>query len=167
MSGSVNKVILVGHLGRDPEARSLGNGGEVVSFSMATSDNWKDRASGDRKERTEWHNVVVFAEGLVKIAKQYLRKGSKVYVEGKLQTRKWQDKGGNDRWSTEIVLQPFAGEIQLLDRREADPGRNDYSGHDDGRWSSGGGTGGGQSGSAGAGRSPAPFDSDLDDDVPF
>jgi single-strand DNA-binding protein len=149
---SVNKVILVGHLGKDPEARSFQNGGEIVNMSLATSERWKDRASGEQKERTEWHNLIIMNDGLVKIAKQYLKKGSKVYVEGQLRTRKWQDQSGNDRWSTEIVLGTFNSALVLLDRREADPGRNDYSSYADSR-----GAGGG------AGR---PAD-DLDDDVPF
>lgn len=149
---SVNKVILIGNLGRDPEARSFQNGGELVNLNIATSDRWKDRASGEQKERTEWHQIVIMNEGLCKIAKQYLRKGSKIYVEGALRTRKWQDKDGNDRWSTEVVLGAFNSVLQLLDKRESDPGRNDYSGYADQP-----GAGGGQS------RGP----SDLDDDVPF
>lgn len=154
---SLNKVHLIGHLGRDPEVRILGTGGEVANLRVATSETWKDRATGERKERTEWHSVIVFAEGAVKFAKAYLKKGAKVYVEGRLQTRKWQDQQGADRYSTEIVIQPFGGELQSLDRREADPGRNDYSGHtQDGRWNSG-------SPAAGAGRPPP----ELDDDIPF
>lgn len=150
---SVNKVILVGHLGRDPEARSFQNGGELVSMSLATSERWKDRQSGEQKERTEWHQVVITSEGLVKIAKQYLRKGSKVYVEGQLRTRKWQDNSGADRWSTEVVLGGFNAALVLLDKREGEPGRRDYSGYGD------------TPGGAGAGGRP-PAD-DLDDDVPF
>lgn len=149
---SVNKVILIGHLGKDPEARSFQNGGEIVNMSIATSERWKDRASGEQKERTEWHNIVVMNDGLVKIAKQHLKKGAKVYVEGQLRTRKWQDNSGVDRWSTEIVLGAFNSALQLLDRREADPGRSDYSSYADSR----GGAGG---------RSSA--QDDLDDDVPF
>lgn len=150
---SVNKVILVGHLGKDPEARIFQSGGEIVNMSIATSERWKDRSSGDQKERTEWHNIVVMNDGLVKVAKQYLRKGAKVYIEGQLRTRKWQDNAGVDRYSTEIVLGAFNSALVLLDRREADPGRHDYSSYDSGRSSS----------RAGAGR---PAD-DLDDDVPF
>ena len=112
---SVNKVILVGNLGHDPEVRTFQNGGKVCSFSLATSEKWKDRASGERKEKTEWHPVAIFAEGLVLIAEQYLRKGSKVYLEGQLETRKWQDQQGNDRFSTEVVLRPFRGSMVLLD----------------------------------------------------
>ena len=133
MAGSVNKVILIGNLGKDPEARSMNNGGEVVSFSIATSENWNDKQSGERREKTEWHNIVIFNENLGRIAKQYLRKGSSVYVEGQLQTRKWQDQSGNDRYTTEIVLQRFRGELTLLG----------------GRGEGGGGQGGGGSGSWG------------------
>jgi single-strand DNA-binding protein len=157
----VNKVILVGNLGDDPEVRSLNNGGEVVNLRVATSENWKDR-DGNRQERTEWHRVVIFNENLGKVAKSYLKKGSKVYLEGQIQTRKWQDQSGQDRYSTEVVLQRFRGELQLLDSR-------------------GGGGGGGVGGSDDYGESsdfggaparqpsrPQPaFDSDLDDDVPF
>lgn len=152
---SVNKVILVGHLGKDPEASSFQNGGEIVNLSVATSERWKDRSSGEQKERTEWHNLVIMNDGLVKVAKQYLKKGAKVYVEGQLRTRKWQDNNGIDRWTTEVVLGAFNSALVLLDRREADPGRHDYSSYGDGR--------GGSRASGGAGR---PAD-DLDDDVPF
>lgn len=149
---SVNKVILVGNLGADPEARSFQNGGEIVTMRIATSESWKDRQSGERRERTEWHTVVIHPEGLVKIAKQYLRKGSKVYVEGQLRTRKWKDQAGNDRYATEVVLNPMSGVLTLLDKRPDDPGRHDYSQHqDEGRWSGGAGAPGG----------------DLDDEVPF
>ena len=159
----VNKVILVGNLGDDPEARSLNNGGEVVNIRVATSESWKDR-DGNRQERTEWHNVVIFNENLGRVAKSYLKKGSKVYLEGQLQTRKWQDKNGNDKYTTEVVLQRFRGELVLLDSREG---------------GSGGGFGGGGygddfgGGSSGGGSQrqqrpqPAAFDTDLDDDVPF
>lgn len=153
---SVNKVILVGNLGKDPESRSFQNGGKIVNMSIATSERWKDRTSGEQKERTEWHNVVVMNDGLVKVAEQYLKKGAKVYIEGQLRTRKWQDNAGNDRYSTEVVLGAFNSTLVLLDRREADPGRNDYSSYADGRGGSRGGAGGGG----------APVD-DLDDDVPF
>ena len=154
----VNKVILVGNLGDDPEARSLNNGGEVVNLRVATSENWKDR-DGNRQERTEWHRVVIFNENLGRVAKQYLRKGSKVYLEGQLQTRKWQDQSGADKYSTEVVLQRFRGELVLLDKRE---GGGTY---DDGGDSAGGFGG---SGSSRPQSRPQPaFDSDLDDDVPF
>jgi len=116
MAGSVNKVILLGNLGRDPEARTLPSGSKVVNLRIATSESWRDKNSGERQERTEWHSVAIFNENLGRIAEQYLRKGSKVYVEGQLQTRKWQDQQGNDRYSTEVVLQRFRGELALLDR---------------------------------------------------
>jgi single-strand DNA-binding protein len=134
MAGSINKVILIGHLGRDPEVRSFQNGGKVVNLRIATSEHWRDRNSGERKERTEWHQVTLHAEGLVKIAEQYLRKGSKVYIEGQLETRKWQDQSGADRYSTEVVLRPYRGQIVLLDgKREGggDGGRDDRRDDDD------------------------------------
>ena len=173
MAGSVNKVILVGNLGRDPESRSFQNGGKVVELRIATSESWKDRNSGERKEKTEWHTVKVFSEGLANVAEKYLRKGSKVYLEGALTTRKWQDQSGADRYSTEIVLQGFNAVLVLLDRREGegggrsggwdeDAGGNDFNSSFAG---SGGASRGGGAG-AGGGR-PAAFDSDLDDDVPF
>ena len=158
----VNKVILVGNLGADPEARSLNNGGEVVNMRVATSESWKDR-DGNRQERTEWHNVVIFNENLGRVAKSYLRKGSKVYVEGQIQTRKWTDQSGNDRYTTEIVLQKFRGELQLLDSREGGGGgrgafNEDFGGDD---------FGGGAPQRAQSRPQPAAFDTDLDDDVPF
>ncbi|HEY0028090.1 MAG TPA: single-stranded DNA-binding protein [Allosphingosinicella sp.] len=173
----VNKVILVGNLGDDPESRSLNNGGEVVNLRIATSESWKDR-DGNKQERTEWHRVVIFNENLGKVAKSYLKKGSKVYIEGQIQTRKWQDNSGADKYSTEIVLQRFRGELVLLDSRGGGGGGGGAGGGygDDYNQSSGGfggGGGGGFSGGAGGGGSrpqsrPAPaFDSDLDDDVPF
>ena len=161
----VNKVILVGNLGADPEARSLNNGGEGVNLRIATSETWKDR-DGNRQERTEWHQVVIFNENLGRVAKSYLRKGSKVYLEGQIQTRKWTDNNGNDRYSTEIVLQKYRGELVLLDSRDGGGGggRGDYSDQDLGG-------GGGFSSAGGSSRQqskPQPaFDSDLDDDVPF
>ncbi|HYI42328.1 MAG TPA: single-stranded DNA-binding protein [Sphingomicrobium sp.] len=160
----VNKVILVGNLGADPEARSLNNGGELVNLRVATSEQWKDR-DGNRQERTEWHQVVIFNENLGRVAKSYLRKGSKVYLEGQLQTRKWQGQDGNDRYSTEIVLQKFRGELVLLDSRDGGGGGGGAS-RDFGDDS----YGGGMSGGAGRPQSrpqPAAFDTDLDDDVPF
>ena len=157
----VNKVILVGNLGDDPEVRSLNNGGEVVNMRVATSESWSDKQSGQRQERTEWHNVVIFNENLGRVAKSYLKKGSKVYVEGQIQTRKWQDQSGQDKYSTEVVLQRFRGELVLLDSRGGGGGGGDYGD------SFGGGSndfGGGQRQQS----RPAPaFDSDLDDDVPF
>ncbi len=162
MSG-VNKVILVGNLGDDPETRSLNNGGEVVNMRVATSEVWKDR-DGNRQERTEWHRVVIFNENLGRVAKSYLRKGSKVYLEGQIQTRKWTDQSGQDRYSTEVVLQRFRGELVLLDSRGGGGGYGDDQGD-----SFGGASG---SGSVGSGpRQPAKtqpaFDTELDDDVPF
>jgi single-strand DNA-binding protein len=164
----VNKVILVGNLGDDPESRSLNNGGEVVNLRVATSESWKDR-DGNRQERTEWHRVVIFNENLGKVAKSYLRKGSKVYLEGQIQTRKWQDNSGQDKYSTEVVLQRFRGELVLLDSRGGGGGSG--AGDDFGGGYESGGASGGFGGS-GASRpqsrpQPAAFDSDLDDDVPF
>jgi single-strand DNA-binding protein len=157
----VNKVILVGNLGADPDARTLNSGGEVVNMRVATSESWKDR-DGNRQERTEWHNVVIFNENLGRVAKSYLRKGSKVYLEGQLQTRKWQDQSGNDKYTTEIVLQRFRGELVLLDSREGGGG---------GRGSFNEDVDFGGSGPAPARYQsrpqPAAFDTDLDDDVPF
>jgi single-strand DNA-binding protein len=155
----VNKVILVGNLGADPEARSLNNGGEVVNMRIATSEQWKDR-DGNRQERTEWHNVVIFNENLGRVAKSYLKKGSKVYLEGQIQTRKWQDQTGNDRYTTEIVINRFRGELVLLDSREGGGGgRSDFAGGED--------FGGGGSSRPQSRPQPAAFDTDLDDDVPF
>jgi single-strand DNA-binding protein len=164
MAGSVNKVILVGNLGNDPESRSLGNGGEVVNLSVATTESWKDR-DGNKQERTEWHRVVIFNENLGKVAKSYLRKGSKVYLEGQLQTRKWQDNSGADKYSTEVVLQRFRGELVLLDSRGGGGGGGFSGGGDTYGDSFGGGASGGSSRPQSR-PSPA-FDSDLDDDVPF
>ncbi len=126
MAGSVNKVILVGNLGKDPDVRRLNSGDQVVSFSVATSETWRDKASGERKERTEWHNVVIFNENLGKVAEQYCKKGTKVYLEGQLQTRKWQDQSGADRYTTEVVLQRFRGELQLLNSRGGGEGRDSF-----------------------------------------
>ena len=163
----VNKVILVGNLGADPESRSFANGGEVVNLRVATSETWKDR-DGNRQEKTEWHTVAIFNENLGRVAKSYLKKGSKVYLEGQLQTRKWQDQSGNDRYSTEIVLQKFRGELVLLDAREGGGGGNFAGGGAE--YSSGGGGGGSFAGGGSKPQSrpqPAAFDTDLDDDVPF
>ena len=158
----VNKVILVGNLGADPEARSLNNGGEVVNMRVATSESWKDR-DGNRQERTEWHNVVIFNENLGRVAKSYLKKGSKVYLEGQLQTRKWTDNQGNDKYTTEIVLQRFRGELQLLDSRDGGGGRSAF-GEDYGADDYAGGSAPQRSQQR---PQPAAFDTDLDDDVPF
>jgi len=159
----VNKVILVGNLGADPEARSLNNGGEVVNMRVATSEQWKDK-DGNRQERTEWHQVVIFNENLGRVAKNYLHKGSKVYLEGQIQTRKWQDQSGNDRYSTEIVLQRFRGELVLLDSREGSGGGRSAFGEDYDDFGAGGG---GSPQRTQSRPQPAAFDTDLDDDVPF
>jgi single-strand DNA-binding protein len=162
MAGSVNKVILVGNLGRDPEVRSFQNGGKVVNLRIATSENWKDRTTGERKERTEWHSVAIFSEPLARIAEQYLRKGSKVYIEGQLETRKWQDQSGQDRYTTEIVLRPYRGELTLLDSAGGS-GAGGGGGYDDDRGGYGGGSSGGYGGGSGGGGGR----SDLDDEIPF
>ncbi|SCX98776.1 single-stranded DNA-binding protein [Paracoccus tibetensis] len=170
MAGSVNKVILVGNLGQDPEVRSFQNGGKVVNLRIATSEAWKDRNSGERQERTQWHSVAIFSEPLAKIAEQYLKKGSKVYIEGQLETRKWQDQSGQDRYSTEVVLRPYRGELTLLDGRgqgggQGSGGTGGYGGGYDEMDRRGGGQGGGQGGTGGGqgggGRS------DYDDEIPF
>ena len=171
MAGSVNKVILVGNLGKDPESRSFANGGKVVSFSVATSENWKDKSSGERKEKTEWHNVSIFSEGLARVAEQYLKKGSKVYLEGQLETRKWQDQSGNDRYTTDVVLRNFNSAMVLLDGRAEGGGSRGGGGGGGGDYQdsgSGGGSSFGGGGSKPQSRpQPAAFDTDLDDDVPF
>ncbi|MRG55258.1 single-strand binding protein [Phyllobacterium sp. YR620] len=171
MAGSVNKVILVGNLGADPEVRRLGSGDPVVNLRIATSESWRDKNSGERKEKTEWHSVVIFNDNLAKVAEQYLKKGMKVYLEGALQTRKWQDQTGNDRYSTEVVLQKFRGELQMLDSRGEGGGRsfdnnsargqvsdNDY-GSDFGRSNA--------SSSSSSSSSGGNFSRDLDDEIPF
>jgi single-strand DNA-binding protein len=174
MAGSLNKVQLIGNLGADPEVRSFQNGGKVCNLRIATSETWKDRNSGERKEKTEWHTVAIFSEGLVGVAEQYLRKGSKVYIEGKLQTRKWQDQSGNDRYSTEVVLQGPGAVMTMLDGAPGGGGGNrggsggDYGGGNrgggGGGWNQGGGSGGGGMGAGSGGGSN--YD-DLDDDIPF
>lgn len=163
MAGSVNKVILVGNLGRDPEVRSFPNGGKVCNLRIATSETWRDKQSGERKEKTEWHSVAIFSEPLVRIAEQYLKKGSKVYLEGQLETRKWQDQSGADRYTTEVVLRPYRGEMTLLDGRgEGGGGGGAGGGYDEGGAGGGyGGASGGGGGGTGGGRS------DLDDEIPF
>jgi len=179
MAGSVNKVILVGNLGRDPESRSFQNGGKVVNLRIATSESWKDRNSGERKEKTEWHSVAIFNEGLANVAERFLRKGSKVYIEGQLQTRKWQDKDGQDRYSTEVVLQGFNSVLTMLDGpqgggagggggvRDEWSGGDDFGGPSAGGPSGGGARGGSKSGGGGFGQSRGGYADDLDDDVPF
>lgn len=167
MAGSVNKVILIGNLGRDPEVRTFQNGGKVCNLRIATSETWKDRNTGERKERTEWHTVAIFSEPLVRVAEQYLKKGSKVYIEGQLETRKWQDQSGQDKYSTEVVLRPYRSELTMLDGRDGGGNGGNF----------GGGTGGGNQmgyedrdyggGQGGGGQSsPAPS-RDLDDEIPF
>ncbi len=163
MAGSVNKVIIVGNLGRDPEVRTFQNGGKVCNLRIATSETWKDRNTGERKERTEWHSVAIFSEPLARIAEQYLKKGSKVYIEGALETRKWQDQSGQDRYTTEIVLRPYRGELTLLDGREGGGGGGGYADDRGGYDDRSGGYGGGPS-SGGGGRAPA---GDIDDEIPF
>ncbi|WP_417610701.1 single-stranded DNA-binding protein [Parasphingorhabdus sp.] len=163
MAGGINKVIIVGNLGKDPEVRTFANGGKVCNFSVATSESWKDKQTGERKEKTEWHNISIYNEGLAGVAERYLKKGSKVYLEGKLQTRKWQDQSGNDRYSTDVVLQGFDAKMEMLDSRQGG-GSNDGWG---GGAPSGGGSGGGSWGQTGGGQGGGAFDSDLDDDVPF
>ncbi len=175
MAGSVNKVILVGNLGRDPEVRRLGSGDTVVNLRIATSETWKDKASGERKEKTEWHSVVIFNENLGRVAEQYLKKGSKVYLEGQLQTRKWTDQSGQEKYTTEVVLQRFRGELTILDSRGG--GGSDFADEEPGQIARGGdfgrsspsqdrrpapSMGGGSSGGGGGSRY-----NDLDDDIPF
>ncbi|MGK9170663.1 single-stranded DNA-binding protein [Inquilinus limosus] len=169
MAGSVNKVILIGNLGRDPEIRSFQNGGRVANLSVATSETWKDRNTGERKERTEWHRVVVFNDALVGVVERFLKKGSKIYVEGQLETRKFTDQSGAERYTTEVVLRPFRGELTMLDGRGEGGGGGGFE--DDGGAGGGyggGGYGGGRSsggGSSGGGRGP--MADDLDDEIPF
>jgi single-strand DNA-binding protein len=164
MAGSLNKVMLIGNLGADPDVRRLNSGDPVVNLRIATSENWRDKSTGERREKTEWHNVVIFNENLAKVAENYLRKGSKIFIEGQLQTRKWQDRDGNDRYTTEIVLQRYRGELTMLDgKNDGGGGRSSY---DDDR---GGSYGGGSSGGGRGGDRPREdFSSDtLDDDIPF
>ncbi|MES2551894.1 MAG: single-stranded DNA-binding protein [Pseudomonadota bacterium] len=177
MAGSVNKVIIIGNLGRDPEVRSFQNGGKVVNLRIATSETWRDKQSGERKERTEWHSVAIFNEGLAKIAEQYLKKGSTVYIEGSLETRKWQDQSGQDKYTTEIVLRPYNGNLTLLGGRgegggSGGGGYEDRGGYDDGGQggSQGGGYGGGSAsggGRGGASSGGGAGRSDMDDEIPF
>jgi len=178
MAGSLNKVMLIGNLGADPEIRSFQNGGRVANLRIATSENWKDKNTGERREKTEWHTVAIFSDGLVNVVERYLKKGSKVFVEGKLQTRKWQDQSGNDRYSTEVVIQGLGGTLTMLDGRGdgggmggGGSGGGGYGGGQSsgggggggGGWNQGGGGSGGGSGGGGAGGG---YD-DLDDDIPF
>ena len=175
MAGSVNKVILIGNLGADPEVKSFQNGGKIANLRIATSENWKDRNTGERKERTEWHSVVLNSEGLVGVAERFLRKGSKVYIEGQLRTRKWQDASGNDRYTTEISVGGMQGVLTMLDG--APGGGQGGGGGRSGGWNEGGSSGGsGRSGGGssgggwnqgGGGSSGGGFADDLDDDIPF
>lgn len=172
MAGSLNKVILIGNLGKDPEVRKMQSGDSVVNFSIATSESWRDKNSGERKEKTEWHNVVVFNDQIAKVAEQYLKKGMKVYIEGALQTRKWTDNSGVEKYTTEIVLQKYRGELQMLDSRNEGSGRSGG-----GEYDQSGGSDFGRSSpmqSSGGSRAPAPaqsgggnFSRDLDDEIPF
>ncbi len=168
MAGSLNKVMLIGNLGADPEIRSFQNGGRVANLRIATSETWKDRNTGERQERTEWHNVAIFSEGLVGVVERFLKKGSKIYVEGQLRTRKWQDQSGNDRYTTEVVLQGMNGTLTMLDG--APGGGGGRSGGSYGGGSSGGDNGGGWNqgggGSGGSSNNSSNYD-DLDDDIPF
>jgi single-strand DNA-binding protein len=170
MAGSVNKVILIGNLGADPEVRHTQDGRAICNLRLATTDSWRDKQSGERREKTEWHSVVIFSEQLGKVAQQYLKKGSKVYIEGQLQTRKWQDSTGNDRYSTEVVLQNYAGQLTMLDGRSGagasgfnDGGGGDYD-------PSNAGAAEGANRNANKGRESGPpksFEKDLDDEIPF
>jgi single-strand DNA-binding protein len=172
MAGSVNKVIIVGNLGADPEVKSFQNGGRICNLRVATSEDWKDKQTGEKKERTEWHQIVLNSDGLVGVAERFLKKGSKVYVEGQLRTRKWQDQSGNDRYTTEISVGGFDGKLVMLDGPK---GGGSGGGQGGGGWNQGGDSGGGSYGSGGGGASSGGgwnqggggFDNDLDDDVPF
>ena len=177
MAGSVNKVILIGNLGADPEVKSFQNGGRIANLRIATSESWKDRQTGERKERTEWHTVVLQSDGLVGVAERFLRKGSKVYIEGQLRTRKWQDQNGNDRYSTEVSVGGIGGVLTMLDGAPGGGGSRGGVGGGGG-WNEGGRSGGGSrggddwgapsgGGAAGGGSSPGGFGDDLDDDIPF
>ena len=167
MAGSLNKVMLIGNLGADPEIRSFQNGGKVANLRIATSETWKDRNTGERQERTEWHNVAIFSEGLVGVVERYLRKGSKVYIEGSLQTRKWQDSSGQDKYTTEVVLRGMNGTLTMLDGAPGGGGGQRGSGD----WNQGGGSSGGgsnySSGGGGSSGGGSSFGDDLDDDIPF
>jgi len=170
MAGSVNKVIILGNLGADPEIRTFGNGGKVANLRIATSERWRDKNSGENREKTEWHTVAIFSEGLVRVVEQYLKKGSSVYIEGKLQTRKWQDQSGNDRYSTEVVLQGFDSKLVMLGSNQGGGGGGgDYGGGNQGGGggyggSQGGGSGGNQGGGAQGGGGGG---GNMDDEIPF
>lgn len=163
MAGSLNKVMIIGNLGADPDVRSMTSGDEVCNLSIATSESWSDKASGERKERTQWHKVVIFNSGLVKVAKNYLKKGSKVYIEGQIETRKWTDKDGKDQYTTEIVLRPFRGELTMLDGKGGSAANDGASGG----YSDSGSSGGYSSPSYGGGAAPASRVDEMADDIPF
>jgi single-strand DNA-binding protein len=163
MAGSVNKVILIGNVGRDPEIRSTNDGTRIANFTLATSENWRDKASGERRERTEWHRVVIFNDRLTEVVEKYVKKGAKLYIEGALQTRKWTDKEGQERYTTEVVLQRFRGELVMLDSRGGGGGGGDYAEEEPA--SAGGGFGGGGGASRGSGSRGG--GGDLDDEIPF
>lgn len=168
MAGSVNKVIIVGNLGADPEVKSFQNGGRICNLRIATSEDWKDRATGEKKERTEWHSVVLQSDGLVGVAERYLKKGSKVYIEGQLRTRKWQDQAGNDRYTTEVSVGGFDGKLVMLDgARGGSVGNDGWSGGTSGGGQGSGGQSGGNWSGGSSGFGGGDFDNDLDDDVPF
>jgi single-strand DNA-binding protein len=180
VAGSVNKVILVGNLGKDPEIRSMQNGGKVCNLSIATSESWRDKTSGERKEKTEWHRVVLFNENLIQVAERYLKKGAKVYIEGQIETRKYQDQQGAERYTTEVVLRQYRGELTMLDGRSEGGGGGGGGGGDEFRGAPSGGApsgGGGYGGGGGGGRAPSggggggkpqpDWGADLNDDVPF
>ena len=166
MAGSVNKVMLVGNVGKDPETRTFNNGGKVCNFSLATSETWRDKQSGEKRDKTEWHNIAIFNENLVKVVENYVKKGSKLYIEGQLQTRKWQDRDGNDKYTTEVVLQRFRGELVLLDSRGSGGGGGGGGGYSQDRGGYGNMDQGGGSRSASAMEGPKE-DFDLDDEIPF
>ncbi|MEE4288687.1 MAG: single-stranded DNA-binding protein [Erythrobacter sp.] len=179
MAGSLNKVMLIGNLGADPEIRTFQNGGKVANLRIATSESWKDRNTGERREKTEWHTVAIFSEGLVGVVERYVKKGSKVFIEGQLETRKWQDQNGNDRYSTEVVIRNYGGTLTMLDGASGGGGGGGgsygggggqrsggtYGGDQGGGWNQGGGGAGGGSGGSGGGQGGG-YD-DLDDDIPF
>lgn len=167
MAGSVNKVILIGNLGADPEVKSFQNGGKICNLRIATSENWKDRATGERKEKTEWHNVVINSEGLVGVAEKYLRKGSKIYVEGQLRTRKWQDRDGNDRYTTEVSIGGIGGVLTMLDGAPGGGSGGGSRSGGGGDWGQSSGNGGGSDGGGARTGGGSPFPDDLDDEVPF
>ncbi|MEL7189872.1 MAG: single-stranded DNA-binding protein [Pseudomonadota bacterium] len=171
MAGSLNKVMLIGNLGADPEIRSFQNGGRVANLRIATSENWKDKNTGERREKTEWHTVAIFSDGLVNVVERYLKKGSKVFIEGKLQTRKWQDQSGNDRYSTEVVIQGLGGTLTMLDGRSdgggGGGGGGGYGGGGNGGVGGSGAGGGWNQGGGGSGGGSGGGYDDLDDDIPF